>query len=460
MGFVLFWLSLSAMAERVNPAAYPYPYRNPYLATSTVAILKDRDQRLEDDDTQYLRLNVLPGRNDIPLLEGKGQLRIRFQPQEGREAPLIFLIPGFGGSAYTGSSRYVAQVLKDRGFHVVTLPSPFSWNFALAASRSGFPGITGQDSEDMYAAMQAVLRHIRDHYRIGIGRIGLIGFSHGALQAGYLTKLDTERKKIGFDTTLLVNPPVNLVTAIRKIDELADLEKRYSPKVRDNLEAYAFGVGKAALRRSIDDPEYFANWDQRLRLGEEPLRYLIGKALRIPVGNMLYVIELLKHPGILKTPISWGYRSARFKEAENYDILDYVRQVLTPWLRQSKGREASFEGVAEEASLMPIIPALKDNAQVYVMHNADDFLVSAEDLKLLENMFGDRVRIYPYGGHLGNLWFPQNRRDLLGLFEPLLGPGVRRATGSLGSPAPRSAEAPWPASTHSVGATRGTFSAM
>ena len=421
MGLALYLSCFSALAERVHPAAYPYPYHNPYLATSTVALLKDRDRRLEDDDTQYLHLELLPGRNAIPLLEGKGRLRVRFQPQAGRLAPLVFLIPGFGGSAYTGSARYVAQMLKDRGFHVVTLPSPFSWNFALAASRGGFPGFTERDSEDLYVAMQAVLRHIRKNYPIAIGRIGLIGFSHGALHAGFLSKLDAERNDIGFDTTLLVNPPVNLVTALHRIDELADLEQRYRPAERDRLEAYAFGVGKAALARNIDDPDYFANWDQRLRLGEEPLRYLIGKALRIPVGDMLYVIELMRHPGILTTPVSWDYRSARFAEAGRYDLLDYVRRVLAPRLHGAKARSKSFEQVAYEGSLLALAPALKANPRVYLMHNADDFLVSPEDLKFLEETFGDRARIYPYGGHLGNLWFPRNRTDLLALFEHLTG---------------------------------------
>jgi hypothetical protein len=426
IGLALLGFCSSASALRVDPAAYPYPYTDTYLATTTVALLKDRDRRVPNDTTRYLHLDLIPGRNHVYLLEGKGRLRVRFQPQQG-PAPLIFLIPGFGGSAYTGSTRYVAQMLVDRGFHVVSLPSPFSWNFTLAASQTGFPGFTEQDSEDLYAAMQAVLRHIREHDRIGVGRIGLIGFSHGALHAGFLSKLDAERNKIGFDTALLVNPPVNLPEALRTIDRLADLEQRFTPSQKDHIETYAFGVGRNALQGNIDDPGYFADWDRRFRLTEEPIRYLIGKALRVPVGNMLYVIELLKQPGILKTPVSWGYRSARLEEARHYDILDYVRQILVPRLQQTRGREASFQRLARESSLTAIGPALKRNPNVYLMHNADDFLISRNDLNFVEEVFGDRARIYPHGGHLGNLWFPRNRRDLIALFEPLLKANGNRA---------------------------------
>ncbi|MGZ8218790.1 alpha/beta hydrolase family protein, partial [Methylomagnum sp.] len=417
---LMLFVCAAATAARLDPARYDFPYPDPYLATTTVALLKDRDKRLVDDDSRCLHIQMIPGRNDIELLEGKGRLRVRFQPQDDRHAPLIFLIPGFGGSAYTGSTRYVAQMLVDRGFQVATLPSPFSWNFALAASQSGFPGYTGRDSEDLYAAMQAVLQRLRERDGVSVSRIGLIGFSHGALHAGYLSKLDAERKQIGFDKVLLVNPPVNLPEAIRKIDQLADLDKRFSTEERDDIESYAFGVGRAALNRDIDDPGYFADWNRRLRLSGEQIRYLIGKALRVPVGNMLYVIELMKQPGILTTPVSWGYRSARFEEARSYDILDYVRQILAPRLRQDQERNADFERLAAESSLTAIGPSLRSNPRVHLMHNADDFLISAEDLRFAEDVFGARARIYPHGGHLGNLWFPQNRRDLLGLFEPLL----------------------------------------
>jgi hypothetical protein len=147
----LLCLGRAASAQRVEEASYGYPYRDPYLATSTVAILKDRDRRYVWDDTRYLHVPLIPGRNEVHLLEGQGTLHARYVPQPG-PSPLVFLVPGFGGSAYSGSARYVAQLLSDHGFQVLSLPSPFHWNFALAASRSALPGLTRRDSEDLYRA--------------------------------------------------------------------------------------------------------------------------------------------------------------------------------------------------------------------------------------------------------------------------------------------------------------------
>jgi len=417
---LLLCICQAAFAKRVDESSYRYPYPNPYLATATVAILKDREQRYAWDDTRHLDIELIPGRNDVYLLEGKGKLRVRYSPHPG-PAPLIFLLPGFGGSAYSGTARYVAQLLTDHGFQVLSLPSPFHWNFTLAASRSALPGLTETDSEDLYRAMQSALNIVRERFHPEIGRIGLIGLSHGALTAAYLSKLDSERKKIGFDITLLVNPPIDLLETIHTIDRLADLENRYTEEQRSNIQAYAIGTASGALSQPIEDPGYFAQWDQRLKLDDEKIRYLIGWILRQPVGSSLYTSSLV-HPAmeILRTPITWGYRSARLEEARSYDLMDYLERVLVPHLERTGDKTLSFDELVRESSLKSIASALRDNSKVYLMHNEDDFLVSDEDLRFAEQVFGDRATIYPRGGHLGNLWYTQNRRDILATLKPLL----------------------------------------
>lgn len=418
-------------AKRVDESSYGYPYKNAYTATATVAILKDRAQRYVWEETQHLELELIPGRNEVPLLEGKGKLRVRYSPHPG-PSPLVFLLPGFGGSAYSGAARYLAQLLTDHGFQVLSLPSPFHWNFTLAASRSALPGLTERDSEDMYRAMQAALSAVRERFHPEITRIGVVGLSHGALTAAFVRKLDSERKEIGLDATLMINPPIDLLGAIRTIEQLADLERRYTERQRSNIQSYAIGTGSAALSRDIEDPGYFADWDRRLELNDEQIRYLIGWSLRQPVGSSLYVSSLV-HPsmGFLQTPVSHGYRSARLEEARSYSLMAYLEKVLVPHLERTRKRTLGFEEWVRASSLKSIAPALGDDPTVYLMHNADDFLISGEDLRSAERIFGDRAIIYPRGGHLGNLWYTQNRQDILATLNALLrDPAEARRTAS------------------------------
>lgn len=421
MAVVAWSLSVSpdTSAARLDQASYPYPYHDPYVATMTVAILKGRES-LPDGDIVDRHLKILAGRDEAYLLEGMAELRYRFYRQRG-SAPLIFVVPGVGSTAYAGSAAYMAELLAGHGFHVAILPSPFSWNFTLAASATGFPGLTGEDSKDLYAAMQRVLGDIKERYDAKIGKIGMLGLSHGALYTAYISRIDSIQRGIGIDTYLLVNPPVDLLAAIAKIDEMADLGRDFKGAQKSNLEDYAFGTAVDAMRKDTETPGYFADWDNRLRLTDKQMKYLIGKVFRAAVGDTLYVIEQVYRLGRLKTPVDWGYRSGRLEEAREYPVMEYITTWLIPRLRQVGYRSMGLEALNERTSLKGVATALAGNDKVFLMHNRDDFLVSPEDLEYLEGIFGERAKIYPHGGHLGNLWYPVNKHDIVDVFQPMQG---------------------------------------
>jgi hypothetical protein len=51
------------------------------------------------------------------------------------------------------------------------------------------------------------------------------------------------------------------------------------------------------------------------------------------------------------------------------------------------------------------------------MHNADDVILGAGDLGFLRQTFGDRLTVYPYGGHCGNLNYRVNSDAMLEFFR-------------------------------------------
>jgi hypothetical protein len=53
------------------------------------------------------------------------------------------------------------------------------------------------------------------------------------------------------------------------------------------------------------------------------------------------------------------------------------------------------------------------------MHNTDDFLVSPAQLAFLRQTFGSRFTLYPRGGHVGNIWYPDNREAILATFSSM-----------------------------------------
>ncbi|MGR8981569.1 MAG: alpha/beta hydrolase [Gammaproteobacteria bacterium] len=416
--FVILSCRPEALAQIIDEANYRYPYKDPFVATATVALMQGREA-IPSGHIRDLEIKVLDGRDNIDLLEGKGTLRYRFYQQKGA-APLIYIIPGLGSSAYAGSARYLAEFLAGHGFHVLIIPSPFSWNFTLAASRSGVPGSTREDAQDLYAVMQLTLNAVKRRWRAKIGKVGLLGLSEGALEASHIGELDAAQRQIGIDAYLLVNPPVNLLKGVRQIDAMAALGERYGDKQREYLEAYALGVVAGAIRGDPDEPDYFADWDSRTELTERQFKYLIGNEMQKAVGDVIYTSDLAFDLGILKTPVSWGFRSARLNEARSYTLMGYVKVFLIPRLRQLNDKRITVEQLDDRSSLKVVKTTLENNKRIFLMHNLDDFLLSDEDYTFLDNVFGHRAKFYPRGGHLGNLWFADNKKNILDIFKPLL----------------------------------------
>ena len=72
--------ALGLLTRSIEAADYNYPYRDPYLATATSAILGN-DEATARVESNVLRVPGLPGRNKLPSLEGRGDLSLAFYRQ-------------------------------------------------------------------------------------------------------------------------------------------------------------------------------------------------------------------------------------------------------------------------------------------------------------------------------------------------------------------------------------------
>src|SRR5690349_16957766 len=175
---------LCLAAKSVQTAEYNYPYHDPFLATATTALLSDDGTKAQDKST-IVHVPGLPGRNKLPTLEGRGDVSINFY-QHDHPAPLLFILPGVGASPFFGAAPYLASFFYRENFHVVILPSPMSWNFALSASRTGAPGYIPEDARDLYGVLQRTLVTLKERYDLRITTIDFMGLSLGALEGAFL----------------------------------------------------------------------------------------------------------------------------------------------------------------------------------------------------------------------------------------------------------------------------------
>jgi hypothetical protein len=398
--FVLAVLTaLSILTGSVEAGEYAYPYHDPYLATATTAILSD-DGATPRADSIIVHVPGLPGRNQLPGLEGRGDTSLALYRQS-RPAPLLFIVAGLGSNPYFGVAPYLASLFYREGFHVVILPSPMSWNFALSASRSGAPGFAPVDARDLYEVMQKTLTALRARYDVKTTSINLLAVSLGALEGAYLSVIDADERKIGIDKYLLVNPPVDLAYAVRKIDEWSGLKRKFGREKSQEIIAEALAVVDSFSNERRDNPAVFDRLAKKLAgFTREELQYLIAENLHSELSELVYVTQVIDDQKLLTAPKDDMRK--RLEEAKQMTFTNYNQQIGVPrWQKQISDPQADLDTFIQRGSLARIADQLRDNPKVHILHNADDFLAERKSIDALKDALSDRVTLYPYGGHLG-----------------------------------------------------------
>jgi predicted alpha/beta-fold hydrolase len=412
----LILLALWARSARaIEPADYKYPYPDPYLATATLAILTD-DGATSAAQSTILRVPGLRGRNNLPSLQGRGDVSLALYRQN-RAAPLIFILPGLGSSPYFGIAPYLANLFHREGFHVVVLPSPMGWNFALSASRSGAPGYAPDDARDLYEVMQKTLKLLRDRHSVRTTAIHFMGVSLGALEGAHLSVIDADEGKIGIAKYLLVNPPVDLAYAVSKIDEWKALDRKLGKEKSLQIISNALAIIDSFAKVKRDDPEVFEQLAKKFAaFKREEMQFLFAENLQSQLAELVYVTQVINDQKVLTSPKN--DKRKRLDEAKSFTFTDYDRKIALPlWQRQKGDLQAEPQSFVQRGSLASIYDRLRDNPKVHIIHNADDFFAEKSSIEALKEALGDQVMLYPRGGHLGNLWYPENKEYVLKYFQ-------------------------------------------
>ncbi|MDU8293717.1 serine/threonine protein kinase [Pseudomonas syringae pv. actinidiae] len=416
-------LSASALATNVDPATYGYPLTNPFEATiaSTPPDLRPDLPDDEDIDQDVYTLNLHPER-EFTLPDNfwaVKKLHYRLAKQD-HAAPLIFLIAGTGAPYNSTINEFLKKLYYGAGYHVVQLSSPTSYDFMSSASRFATPGVSTEDAEDLYRVMQAIRAQqaqlpVTDYY--------LTGYSLGALNAAFVSKLDETRRSFNFKKVLLLNPPVNLYTSISNLDKLVQTNVK---GINNTTTFYELVLAKLTryFRQKgyidLNDALLFDFQQSKQHLTNEQMAMLIGTSFRFSSADIAFTSDLINRRGLIippKFPISEGTSLTPFLKRDLQCDFDcyLTEQVIPMWRARTDG--GSLLQLMDQVSLYALKDYLHSNTKIAVMHNADDVILGAGDLGFLRKTFGDRLTVYPYGGHCGNLNYRVNTDAMLEFFR-------------------------------------------
>ena len=416
-------LAAPLWAADVDARSYGYPLSNPFEATivTTPPELRPSLPGNSDIDQADYKVRLRPEREfEVPEnFWSVTKLGYRLA-QQADEAPLIFIIAGTGAHYSSSHSEFLKKLFYGAGYHVVQLSSPTSYDFMTAASRSATPGFSSDDADDLYRVMQAVRAQ---HPHLQISDYHLTGYSLGALQAAFVSHLDETRRAFNFKRVLLLNPPVNLYTSISNLDRLVqtrvegiDSTTNFYELMLAKLTRYFRAKGHIDLNEAM----LYDFQHSTEQLSDEQMAMLIGAVFRFSAADIAFTSDLINRRGLI-TPVGYPIREGTsltpyFKRALQCNFDCYIAEQLIPmWRARHDG--GSLSQMVDQASLYALEDYLKGSDKIAVMHNADDLILGRGDLGFLRRTLGERLTLYPLGGHCGNLNYRVNSDAMLEFFR-------------------------------------------
>jgi predicted alpha/beta-fold hydrolase len=400
--------------------AYDYPLKNAYAATIIGTPNAFKASFPADITAKDLKITVFPDHKIPEVFWYQDKLRYSLAYQK-KEAPLIFIIAGTGAGHNSSKMKTLQHALWGAGFHVICLSSPTHPNFMVNASTSRMPGNSTEDAIDLYRVMdlawQAASKEIK------VSNFYLTGYSLGAAESAFVSKLDEEKGLFKFKKVLMINPPVSLYNSVVLLDGM--LENNI-PGGTDHFDQF---FGKAMNRFAnyyeahaaldFQDDFLYGMYNEN-NSSDSGMAALIGLSFRISSSNMLFSADVLNDAGYIKPK---NLKLSRTDSLTEYmkvsgreSFVDYVDNLFFPYY-SAASPGLTKEQLIKGTSLMAIEGYLKTAGKIGLLTNEDDLILAPGELDYLKRVFQSRAKIYPKGGHCGNMDHKENVSYVIDFFN-------------------------------------------
>ena len=398
-------LLLLVTCAAATAQAYDYPYSNPYLATVVGTPENARYTVPAKVPFKTKKLDRFEGRRIPDALWYGERLDYSYAKQKGA-APLIFVIAGTGAAHNSEKNEFLMRAFYGAGFHVVGITSPTYPTFVIAASSSMVPGEQRTDAQDIYTVMQKIWAEIGP--KMQVTKFYLTGYSLGATNAAFVSMLDEEKKAFNFEKVLLLNPSVNIYNSISRLDRFLENIPGGIDNFNKMFRRIVDRIG-AEYQKSTNvsfSPELVFNAYKDNPPSDEELAALIGISFRMSASALVFTSDVMTNYGFIKPANEILTRNTNLDNFAQVSLrvgfTDFFHEYAWPYFQSKTTAKTRFE-FAQLQSLESIRDYLLGARKIGVVDNKDDIILMPGEVDFLVNTFDTRAKIFPAGGHLGNL---------------------------------------------------------
>ena len=206
----------------------------------------------------------------------------------------------------------------------------------------------------------------------------------------------------------MINPPMRLYSSISLLDRMLENipggEDNFGLFYQNLVDAFAKVYTRSDTLQFNEDFLYQAY--EVFKPEKELLAALIGTSFRMSAANMAFASDVMTDFGYIKPANVTLLKNTDLGEynqvAMRLGFTDYFHAYFYPYFHK-KDPEISRAGLIEEMSLKNIEDYLRSATKIYVIHNEDDLILEPGEILFFPEVFGERAKIYPNGGHLGNM---------------------------------------------------------
>ncbi len=406
-GILLTFLLAAAAPLQVSAMeAYDYPFVNSLEATVVGTPTVYRADVPDKDPTREHTLTIFEDREIPKVFWYSEPLTFSLAAQRG-EAPLIFVIAGTGGSYKSPKVVAMQRAFHNAGFHSIAISSPTHMNFIINASTTSVPGRIEEDAEDIYRVMEKAYERVAS--RVRVSEFYLTGYSLGGSQSAFLAKLDETRQTFNFKKVLVINPSVSLYNSVQILDQMLADTVGTEPQAFNSYLGRVMRSFLTAYDRSEPlefNEDFLYNIYKKRVPTEAKLAALIGFSFRISSSNMAFASDVMTRYGMVvpsDTELSsTDSTTPYFEKLLRISFMDYFDEFFYPY-HQARNPSLTRDQLIDELSLKNIESYLRGNPKIAMTTNDDDIILAPGEVDWLRDVFGSRAKIWPTGGHCGNM---------------------------------------------------------
>ena len=269
--------------------------------------------------------------------------------KQKNDAPLMILISGTGSLYNSGLTMYMANVFYERGYNVLALSSPTTMPYIVSQSKNNYAGYIKDESTHMYDLIAtAISKEKAEGMKITKTYIG--GYSLGGFQSLLIQEMDSEKKKIGIEKSLMLNSPVSILTATQKLDSYLVKNGIYNAESLEKFLDNIFGKLVYDEYLEISDVDFtdIRSAVSKLQLKDSDFEVLTGLLFRFYSANMTFAGEVFSgHNAVGRLSDKKSYKrfdsvSNELREVFLVAFDEYAKEILYPYFKKYKNPKLDF----------------------------------------------------------------------------------------------------------------------